>query len=264
MSKSDAAIVARWSAKRAWNRASEKLWKARHTYRDNKVKEHGAKRHKFYAEWQHLKKSRPAGDAHRAAAWHDYRHEDALVSKWEKLRAEASKMLHKRRARIAYCTRVIERHTDRSSRPLRRRALAEAHRLIGVMEHGGNNRGAEVTRIIRENGGTGPEPWCGDFVAHCYRKAGSKVVQRLWASVYWLGRLAGLAKTTHPRPGDIVRFTFSHTGIFEKDNGDGTITTIEGNTGPTGAVSDSSTGGDGVYRKVRSKSLVLDYRHVTR
>jgi len=49
-----------------------------------------------------------------------------------------------------------------------------------------------------------------------------------------------------------------------KDNGNGTITTIEGNTGRTGAVSDSATGGDGVYVKVRSKSSVTDYLRVTR
>ena len=67
-----------------------------------------------------------------------------------------------------------------------------------------------------------------------------------------------------PKRGDIVRYTFDHTGLFVKDNGNGTITTIEGNTGHSGAVSDSKTGGDGVYLKVRSKSLVRDYLRVTR
>ncbi len=146
--------------------------------------------------------------------------------------------------------------------PLRKRAYWEAEKLIGVMEHGGNNQGGAVTEIIRANAGTGPEPWCGDFVAYCYRKAGSKRVTRAWAAVSLLRGVLGIRATSHPRAGDLVRFTFDHVGIFAHDNGNGTITTIEGNTGASGAVSDSSTGGDGVYKKVRSKGLVRDYLHV--
>lgn len=155
-----------------------------------------------------------------------------------------------------------KRYTTR--RPLRLRALDNAKHLIGVMEQGGNNVGPTVSKIIRANDGELGEPWCGDFVAYCYRRAGSKAVTRLWASVYYLGVIGGLTTTRNPKPGDIVRFTFDHTGLFEKDNGDGTITTIEGNTGASGAVSDSATGGDGVYRKIRSKSLVANYRRVLR
>jgi hypothetical protein len=151
-----------------------------------------------------------------------------------------------------------------AKKPLRVRALDVAETLVGVMEQGGNNMGPMVTKIIKANGGTGPEPWCGDTVAYCYRQAGSTMVTRAWASVYFLGQILGLTKTSAPLPGDIVRYTFSHTGLFVKDNGNGTITTIEGNTGPSGAVSDSRTGGDGVYKKIRPKSLVADYRHVTR
>ena len=132
------------------------------------------------------------------------------------------------------------------------------------MEHGGNNMGETVTKIIRANGGEGPEPWCGDFQAYCYRHAGSKAVTRAWAAVRLIGGLAGIRPTSSPLRGDLVRFTFDHVGMFVKDNGDGTITTIEGNTGASGAVSDSSTGGDGVYRKIRSKGLVNDYLRVTR
>lgn len=146
--------------------------------------------------------------------------------------------------------------------PLRSRALKVAQSLIGVMEHGGNNRGETVSKIIRENGGGGPEPWCGDFVAYCYRHAGSKRVQRAWASVAALRGLLGINAAGKPQPGDLVRFTFDHVGLFEKDLGNGYIQTIEGNTGASGAVSDSSTGGDGVYRKKRAKGLVRDYLHV--
>lgn len=147
--------------------------------------------------------------------------------------------------------------------PLRLRALHEASQLVGIMEAGGNNQGVAVTRIIRANAGTGPEPWCGDFVAYCYRKAGSKRVTRSWASVALLRGVLGIRATSAPQAGDIVRFSFDHVGIFVKDNANGFITTIEGNTGASGAVSDSSTGGDGVYRKIRSKGLVHDYLRVS-
>jgi hypothetical protein len=152
----------------------------------------------------------------------------------------------------------------RRPRRLGERAYRTASRLVGVMEVGGNNSGPIVTSIIRANGGSGPEPWCGDFVAHCYRIAGSKSVTRAWAAVRLLGAVSGVRGTTHPRRGDLVRFTFDHVGLYVRDCGNGTIETLEGNTGPSGAVSDSATGGDGVYRKIRAKSLVRDYLRVTR
>lgn len=143
-------------------------------------------------------------------------------------------------------------------------AVQEAEKLLGVMEEGGNNAGRRVSEIIISNGGAVGEPWCGDFVAYCYRNAGSKAVTRSWASVYFLGTgLAGLKRISTPEYGCLVRFTFDHVGIFLRDLGNGEIETIEGNTGPVGAVSDGD-GGDGVYRKRRSKSLVNDYIKVTR
>ncbi len=147
---------------------------------------------------------------------------------------------------------------------LQDRAYKIAESLIGVMEEGGNNAGRKVGEIIRSNGGVIGEPWCGDFVAYCYRNAGSKAVTRSWAAVRLLLGVAGIKHVSTPKRGDLVRFTFDHVGMFVKDNGDGTITTIEGNTGASGAVSDSATGGDGVYLKVRDKSLVNDYLRVTR
>lgn len=153
-------------------------------------------------------------------------------------------------------------------KPLRERAYAQAVKLIGVMEQGGNNQGPKVTEIIRANGGPGPEPWCGDFMAYVYRKAGSKSVTRAWAAVRLYLPMTGLSRTSSPQRGDIVRFNFpgsplAHVGMFVK-RVPGGIETIEGNTGRSGAVSDSATGGDGVYRKVRPTSQVADYIRVSR
>ena len=146
---------------------------------------------------------------------------------------------------------------------LQRRALRAADALVGVMEQGGNNTGPMVNKIIQANGGDIGEPWCGDFIAYCYRQAGSKAVTRSWASVSALGGIGGVKQVKTPQAGDLVRFNFDHVGMYVKEAGM-FIETIEGNTGASGAVSDSKTGGDGVYRKRRAKTLVNDYLRVTR
>jgi hypothetical protein len=147
---------------------------------------------------------------------------------------------------------------------MRGKAYSRARKLVGVMEQGGNNRGRKVEEIIRYAQGVVPEAWCVDFLIYCYGHAGSKIVRPGYTRAVRFMLAPGVVRTSSPRRGDMVRFSFDHTGMFVKDNGNGTITTIEGNTGRTGAVSDSATGGDGVYVKVRSKSSVTDYLRVTR
>lgn len=200
---------------------------------------------------------------------------DDLLTRWVKIRNRRRKRASALRKSLTALNVSIEKlnrtiaKRKASKRPLRLRALDEAKDLVGVMETGGNNRGAEVERIIRENGGMVGEPWCGDFVAHCYRTAGSKSVQRGWASTLQLGYLAGMGKITRPLPGDIVVYDFpggqssDHTGLFCRFEAGGLVA-IEGNTGATGAVSDSTTGGDGVYIKRRSTTLVARYVRVYR
>jgi len=171
-----------------------------------------------------------------------------------------SKQLAEARENIARREKQI---AELTAPPMRERAYQEAVKLVGVMESGGNNRGRDVEKIIVEGGGIPGDAWCGWFLATVYKRARSKSVTREWGAVRLYDRIKGLTRVTKPLRGDIVRFNFDHVGLFVKDNGNGTIETIEGNTGVTGAVSDSKTGGDGVYRKTRSKSLVLDYWHVT-
>lgn len=148
--------------------------------------------------------------------------------------------------------------------PMRERAMREAERLIGVMEQGGNNVGEQVEWIIASGGGRAGDAWCGWFVAHCYKTAGSKAVTWQWGAVRLLYPLLGIRKVTEPLRGDLVRFTFDHVGMFDKAANGSSFYGVEGNTGATGAVSDSRTGGDGVYRKIRSRSLANDYLRVTR
>jgi hypothetical protein len=231
-------------------KVSLNLWKRRVRYRENKLHSIRAYSHKSGSGPGHVSKE-----------------EAAHIHKWERLLSEARHMVNRRKNQLA------------DMQPLRVRALAEAHKLVGSMEQGGNNMGAAVLALIRENGGTGPESWCGDFVAHCYRKAGSKVVQRGWAAVRFLGFLTGMRirSVRDLLPGMIVTYTFDHTGIFVEyvklmgnqwvkclPSQATHIKTIEGNTGRSGAVSDSRTGGDGVYIKIRAIGLVSRGVEVTR
>jgi hypothetical protein len=189
---------------------------------------------------------------YRRRKWKAAKRGTAQRRKWLALLREAKAMVERREKQIA------------ASRPLRLRAYDEAVKLIGVMESGGNNRGPVVDRIIRANGGSGPEPWCGDYMAYVYRLAGSKTVVRAWAAVRFIGYVTGQSIVSKPAKGDMVCFKFDHVGMFVRDLGGGYIETIEGNTGASGATSDSSTGGDGVYRKRRHKSLVSRYVRVHR
>jgi len=176
------------------------------------------------------------------------RHDAANVKKWRAYLKHAVWMVSVRKKQLD---------------TLQKRALRAADALVGVMEQGGNNTGPMVNKIIKANGGDIGEPWCGDFIAYCYRQAGSKAVTRSWASVRALGGIQGVKRVKTPQAGDLVRFNFDHVGMYVKEAGM-FIETIEGNTGASGAVSDSKTGGDGVYRKRRAKSLVNDYLRVTR
>lgn len=176
------------------------------------------------------------------------------------------------RQRRGWLARLRKRHTG----PLRMRAYREAKRLLDmhVHESGGNNRGRMVARIILANHGTVGEPWCGDFIAWCYRRAGSTSVTRAWAGVKAYLPLTGLKRVGAPLKGDLVRYSFDHIGLFvgwcdaggrEVGRKQAThVKAIEGNTGRAGALSDSAGGGDGVYLKLRSRALVSDFIRVLR
>ena len=98
-------------------------------------------------------------------------------------------------------------------------------------------------------------PWCGSFVMWCANQAGVKVPNTV-STVAGAGAFKKMgtwteAKDAKPLPGDIAFFDFpgdnvdriSHVGIVVDNNGDGTVTCIEGNTAgnPKG---DQRTGGE--------------------
>ena len=105
-------------------------------------------------------------------------------------------------------------------------------------------------------------PWCGSFVNWCANEVGLKIPNCVstvaGATAFMKKNQWEKAEEAIPLPGDIVFFDFpndgvdriSHVGIVVKDNGDGTVTCIEGNTSPD-KKGDQRNGGE-VCRKVRA------------
>jgi hypothetical protein len=105
-------------------------------------------------------------------------------------------------------------------------------------------------------------PWCGSFVMWCGNEAGVKIPNTVstlaGAQAFQKAKTWQDAETATPQPGDVVYFDFpsdgvdriSHVGIVLKDNGDGTVTCIEGNTSPD-KKGDQRNGGQ-VAKKIRA------------
>lgn len=106
------------------------------------------------------------------------------------------------------------------------------------------------------------QPWCGAFVNWCAKQAGIKIPNCTYTPAGATGFMDKNAWTiseqADPKPGDIVFFDFpgdaldriSHVGIVISNNGDGTVTTVEGNTSPD-KKKDQRNGGE-VCKKVRA------------
>lgn len=183
-------------------------------------------------------------------------------------------LLRARRDRVRLKHRYLVLKT-KATAPLHRKALSCAYEDVGVLESGGNNRGTKVVRIIHDGGGKEGEAWCVWAVIAWYLEAGSKADWAItWGAVSRLHLVDGLKRTIYPVAGCVVRFVFSHTGLFICwCNAAGKrrprllathIKTVEGNTGTAGAVSDSANGNDGVRIKIRPKWQVQDYLKPTK
>lgn len=106
-------------------------------------------------------------------------------------------------------------------------------------------------------------PWCGSFCMWVANQAGVKIPNTVStmagaASFKKMGTWTDAA-SAKPEPGDIVYFDFQaggapveHVGIVVKDNGDGTVTTMEGNTqGPKKGKASQANGGE-ACKKIRA------------
>lgn len=107
------------------------------------------------------------------------------------------------------------------------------------------------------------QPWCGSFVMWCAAQIKQSIPNCVYtpagvSGFQGLGRWANAA-TAKPQPGDIAFFDFipggapvEHVGIVVKDNGDGTVTTIEGNTSPEHKPAGSQANGGEVAQRIRA------------
>ena len=106
-------------------------------------------------------------------------------------------------------------------------------------------------------------PWCGSFVMWCAHQVGLKIPNVVSTSV-GAEKFKGTgawsnAATAKPKPGDLAFFDFAeggnpidHVGIVVRDNLDGTVTTIEGNTSGDKKKSSSERNGGEVVQKTRA------------
>jgi surface antigen len=110
------------------------------------------------------------------------------------------------------------------------------------------------------------QPWCGSFVMWCAAQVKLKI-PNVVSTTLGAEKFKGTgswsnAATAKPKPGDLAFFDFAvggnpvdHVGIVVKDNGDGTVTTIEGNTSGDKKKSASERNGGEVAQKIRAYRL---------
>lgn len=134
----------------------------------------------------------------------------------------------------------------------RNQIIEKAQAEIGYAETGDNH-----TKYQKQD-----QAWCGAFVNWIFKAVGVPIpncVSTLaGATAFQKAKAWQDAETATPLPGYLAFFDFpgdgvdriSHIGIVVKDNGDGTVTTIEGNTSPD-KKGDQRNGGE-VCLKVRA------------
>ena len=152
---------------------------------------------------------------------------------------------------------------------------------IGRKEIRGKNLGPEVTKYQRATSlEPGAWPWCAAFVDWVLQQwlKDPKVVKWLdfktTTAAQWRPRTAlayGFTKwaedrpntvtilpdTATPEPGDIVMYDFSHVGFVDHNQNRLSFLSVEGNTNAAG-----SRDGDGVWSKVRSRSIARNFLRI--
>jgi hypothetical protein len=109
------------------------------------------------------------------------------------------------------------------------------------------------------------QAWCGSFMMWC-AKNNEMTIPNVVATIAGAeafkkaGKWTDASKAT-PKPGDLIFFHFAaeakptdqiqHVGVVVKDNGDGTIVTVEGNTSPDSKPAGSQANGGEVAMNVR-------------
>jgi len=141
------------------------------------------------------------------------------------------------------------------------RVLETARGELGTKESPANSNNVKYNTWFYGRAVSGAAyPWCMAFVQWVYAQAGEKLpclTASCSALLSWYQTNRPERVVKDPRPGDIVIYSFGHTGIVEDVGKGGAVTDIEGNTSP-GAAGSQSNGGM-VCRRTRAKSSVRAY-----
>jgi hypothetical protein len=138
------------------------------------------------------------------------------------------------------------------------RMLEVAKSQVGVIE-GPKENETDYGAFTKSNF----QPWCGSFCMWVANQSGVKIPNTVYtpagADAFKKNKKWSDASAAKPKPGDIVYFDFvkggasvEHVGIVVKDNGDGTVTTYEGNTSPEHKVAGSQANGGEVAERIRA------------
>ena len=139
------------------------------------------------------------------------------------------------------------------------RTVTAAQSYLGVTENASSNTGSQLNPFFSAGGGSQGQPWCAGFVSAVTQQAtaGTNTPAPATMRAYGMEDFArnGNAEIFRPgqkplQPGDIITYNYSHTGIVETVNSDGSFTTIEGNTSGR----DMDREGQGVFRKNRKNT----------
>jgi hypothetical protein len=140
------------------------------------------------------------------------------------------------------------------------RMLEVAKSQIGVIEGPKDNE-----TLYGAFTGANYEAWCGSLMMWCAKQAEVTIPNTVYtptgAAAFKKAGAWADAANAYPQPGDLVYFSFipqakpdspiQHVGIVVKDNGDGTITTVEGNTTPDNKPKGSPNNGGECAMNVR-------------
>jgi len=120
---------------------------------------------------------------------------------------------------------------------LQARIVEIALSQLGVKEVG-TNKGSEVCMYLNTGGCNCPNPWCAGFVSWVYQQAGATGIRSCGATnLINQFNISPHQKldidTNMPQPGDVIYRSSpsTHVGIVYKVDSNGTLYTIEGNTG---------------------------------
>lgn len=125
------------------------------------------------------------------------------------------------------------------------------HRLGHFAENTGANTGDELDQLEASYNLHG-EPWCAMFATTAVAQGGdtsgrtASVAQiNAWAREGSHGYQKGLLPTSAAQPGDLITFGDRHVGVVTRKDPNGTIHTIEGNTGENKVSIESHPAGSG-------------------